>query len=174
MAYAVDEIGSDEKVDSAIHLGSRWCSCSDEASGRPIITRFTNVIIGSTVCRSAGRSVERPSTGSHLDNRFLVTGDSSDEEATWAELQAMAAIIRGFEAEDAWPKAGSRLVLVPVGQFDRRVTESLAYGSAIPADDRRAVHVAIDHARVALAADDIEDALQSTPVIVAAVTVGPD
>src|SRR5687767_15748199 len=40
VAYAVDEIGSDEKVDSAVTFGSRWCSCSLVARGRPRRRRF--------------------------------------------------------------------------------------------------------------------------------------
>ena len=41
VAYAVDEIASDEKTASAIVLVMRWCSCSDVASGRPTKTRFS-------------------------------------------------------------------------------------------------------------------------------------
>src|SRR5215510_436532 len=43
VAYAVDEMASDEKVASAIDLGSFWCSCSELASGRPTRTRLANV-----------------------------------------------------------------------------------------------------------------------------------
>ena len=42
VAYAVDEIASDEKTASAIVFGIRWCSCSVVASGRPTRTRLTN------------------------------------------------------------------------------------------------------------------------------------
>src|SRR5438309_2649862 len=41
VAYAVDEIASDEKTASATSLEIRWCSCSDVASGRPTSTRFS-------------------------------------------------------------------------------------------------------------------------------------
>src|SRR5712692_781659 len=42
VAYAVDEIASDEKTASAIVFGIRWCSISVVASGRPTRTRLTN------------------------------------------------------------------------------------------------------------------------------------
>src|ERR1700675_2994222 len=41
VAYAVEEMASDEKTASAIVLGIRWCSCSAVASGRPTRTRLT-------------------------------------------------------------------------------------------------------------------------------------
>jgi hypothetical protein len=40
VAYAVEEMGSDEKVERAMTLGRRWCSCSAVASGRPTRSRF--------------------------------------------------------------------------------------------------------------------------------------
>src|SRR5688500_13028198 len=43
VAYAVDEIGSDENVASAIGFDSRWCSCSAVDSGRPTSRRFAIV-----------------------------------------------------------------------------------------------------------------------------------
>ena len=41
VAYAVDEIASDEKTASAIVLPMRWCSCSALESGRPTRMRLT-------------------------------------------------------------------------------------------------------------------------------------
>ena len=41
VAYAVDEIASDEKTASATVFVMRWCSCSDVASGRPTSSRFS-------------------------------------------------------------------------------------------------------------------------------------
>ena len=45
VAYAVDEIASDENTASAIVFGIRWCSCSVVASGRPTRTRLTNASV---------------------------------------------------------------------------------------------------------------------------------
>src|SRR5687768_4531811 len=42
VAYAVDEMGSDEKVARATVLGSRWCSCSAVDRGRPTSSRFSS------------------------------------------------------------------------------------------------------------------------------------
>jgi hypothetical protein len=41
VAYAVEEIASDENTARAMTLGMRWCSCSDVASGRPTKMRFS-------------------------------------------------------------------------------------------------------------------------------------
>src|SRR6202795_3582962 len=41
VAYAVDEIASDENTASATTFEIRWCSCSDVASGRPTSSRFS-------------------------------------------------------------------------------------------------------------------------------------
>ena len=41
VAYAVDEIASEEKTASAIVFEIRWCSCSEVASGRPTSSRFS-------------------------------------------------------------------------------------------------------------------------------------
>src|SRR6478609_716434 len=41
VAYAVEEIASDEKTASAISLGIRWCSWSADEMGRPTRTRLT-------------------------------------------------------------------------------------------------------------------------------------
>ena len=41
VAYAVDEMASDEKVASAIRLGRSWCSWSTVAMGRPTSSRFS-------------------------------------------------------------------------------------------------------------------------------------
>ena len=43
VAYAVEEIGSDEKVASAMVLGRRWWSASDDDSGRPTRRRLAIV-----------------------------------------------------------------------------------------------------------------------------------
>src|SRR5436190_12285842 len=43
VAYAVDEMASDENTASAITLGMRWCSCSAVANGRPTRTRLNDV-----------------------------------------------------------------------------------------------------------------------------------
>src|SRR6478735_1324376 len=41
VAYAVDEMASDEKTASAMIFGIRWCSCSALDSGRPTRMRLT-------------------------------------------------------------------------------------------------------------------------------------
>ena len=41
VAYAVEEIASDEKTARPIVFGMRWCSCSEDASGRPTKIRFS-------------------------------------------------------------------------------------------------------------------------------------
>src|SRR3954471_18428043 len=41
VAYAVDEMASDEKTASATIFEMRWCSCSEVASGRPTSSRFS-------------------------------------------------------------------------------------------------------------------------------------
>jgi len=46
VAYAVEEMASDENVARAIDFGSRWWSCSLDASGRPIMTRLSIVNTG--------------------------------------------------------------------------------------------------------------------------------
>src|SRR3954467_10105380 len=43
VAYAVEEMASDENTASAMTLGMRWCSCSAVASGRPT-TRRLNIV----------------------------------------------------------------------------------------------------------------------------------
>jgi hypothetical protein len=40
VAYAVDEIASDEKTASPMLFGMRWCSCSTVARGRPTSSRL--------------------------------------------------------------------------------------------------------------------------------------
>jgi hypothetical protein len=40
VAYAVDEIASEEKTGNAIVLERRWCSCSVVARGRPTNSRL--------------------------------------------------------------------------------------------------------------------------------------
>jgi hypothetical protein len=57
-----------------------------------------------------------------------------------------------MEAGDA-PPSHRRLVLVLVGELDRRTTEALAYSWRIPAQERRALHVAIDQEQVWRLAD---------------------
>ena len=42
VAYAVDEIASDENTARAMVFEMRWCSISVVASGRPTSTRLTN------------------------------------------------------------------------------------------------------------------------------------
>ena len=42
VAYAVDEMASEEKTASAIVFGIRWCSISVVARGRPTKMRLTN------------------------------------------------------------------------------------------------------------------------------------
>src|SRR3954467_12608410 len=60
VAYAVDEIASDEKTASATTFEIRWCSCSELASGRPTNSRFSvSNTVGSRL--RAGRWwVQRP------------------------------------------------------------------------------------------------------------------
>src|SRR3954465_922007 len=41
VAYAVDEMASEEKTASATIFEIRWCSCSELASGRPTNSRFS-------------------------------------------------------------------------------------------------------------------------------------
>ena len=41
VAYAVDEMASEENTANAMTFGIRWCSCSDVASGRPTKIRFS-------------------------------------------------------------------------------------------------------------------------------------
>jgi hypothetical protein len=48
-----------------------------------------------------------------------------------------------LEAGEA-PPPYRRLVVVLVGEFDRRTMEALAYSWHIPAQERRALHVATD------------------------------
>jgi hypothetical protein len=50
VAYAVDEIASDEKTASAIVFVIRWCSCSEVAKGRPTSTRLklSSTVVPST------------------------------------------------------------------------------------------------------------------------------
>ena len=57
VAYAVDEIASDEKTASAIVLLMRWCSCSEVASGRPTSTRLklSSTVVPSYARRLSGR-----------------------------------------------------------------------------------------------------------------------
>jgi hypothetical protein len=40
VAYAVDEMASDEKTASPMVFEMRWCSCSTVASGRPTSSRL--------------------------------------------------------------------------------------------------------------------------------------
>src|SRR5437588_6324126 len=46
VAYAVDEMASDENVARAIDLGRSWCSCSSVGMGRPTRSRFVNEYTG--------------------------------------------------------------------------------------------------------------------------------
>ncbi len=43
VAYAVEEMASDENVARAMILGRRWWSCSEFAMGRPMRTRLAKV-----------------------------------------------------------------------------------------------------------------------------------
>src|SRR5438445_860867 len=51
VAYAVDEMASDEKVASAIRLGRSWCSWSTVAMGRPTSSRFSITYTRGTIRR---------------------------------------------------------------------------------------------------------------------------
>src|SRR3954465_1559897 len=54
VAYAVDEIASEEKTASATTFEMRWCSCSELASGRPTNSRFS---VSNTMGRDSGPDV---------------------------------------------------------------------------------------------------------------------
>jgi hypothetical protein len=60
VAYAVEEMASDENTASAIVLGIRWCSWSAEAMGFPTKTRLTT----DTILASYG-----PVADGHLTSR---------------------------------------------------------------------------------------------------------
>src|SRR4051794_23197707 len=49
VAYAVEEMASEEKVARAMRFERRWCSDSDEARGRPIRTRLVSSSTTTTV-----------------------------------------------------------------------------------------------------------------------------
>src|SRR5262245_17032868 len=73
VAYAVEEMASDEKTASATRFVSRWCSCSVVARGRPSSTRLTTdtvldspaLAVGDLTVRRRGgvslsRALDRP------------------------------------------------------------------------------------------------------------------
>src|SRR5215207_2202856 len=61
VAYAVDEMASDENTARAMVFGMRWCSISVVASGRPTRTRLTNAT--SQILRAPGN--DRLGTACH-------------------------------------------------------------------------------------------------------------
>src|SRR3954452_18945262 len=63
VAYAVDEIASEENTASAMVFGMRWCSISVVASGRPTRTLLTNAT--SQILRAPGN--DRPRTACHQE-----------------------------------------------------------------------------------------------------------